>query len=431
MTTLRALLEQRTKITTEMNGINNAAGENPLAPEVDARFNALRADLDTINARIDRQAFLEDAERRMAGQPHPGTGDRNLDRELRAFSLVRAIAHQAGLPVDAGREIEVSRELASRAGRPFQGMAVPMSVFHEPVEQRVITTAAPAGGPGSNIIATDYLGNQFIDLLRNELVIRRAGARVLSGLIGNADIPATKTSATAAWVNENAAITATDHEFRKVSLTPKHVGALVEYSRNMLLQTSPDVESLLRTDLAATLAVAIESGAINGSGSAPNPRGVLNVSGIGDVAMGTDGGGISWAKVIDLIGEVLQDNAEGTAFITNAKVLKAGRKTPRVSGNPLMIWEERAQLADYPAFITNAVPSNLTKGSSGAVCSALIFGNWSELLLGYWSELDVLVNPYETTAYSKGNVQVRAMATMDVAVRHAESFGAIKDLTTA
>ncbi len=96
-----------------------------------------------------------------------------------------------------------------------------------------------------------------------------------------------------------------------------------------------------------------------------------------------------------------------------------------------MIMDSPNSLAGYPVQVTNLVPANLTKGSSSGVCSALIFGNWSDLLLGYWSELDVLVNPYEATAYSKGNVQIRAMATMDVQVRQPASFAAIKDLTTA
>jgi hypothetical protein len=94
-----------------------------------------------------------------------------------------------------------------------------------------------------------------------------------------------------------------------------------------------------------------------------------------------------------------------------------------------MIMERPNQLAGFPAASTNLVPSNLAKGT-GTDLSALIFGNFADLLLGYWSELDVLVNPYESTAYSKGNVQVRGMVTMDVDVRHPESFAAITDLTT-
>jgi HK97 family phage major capsid protein len=428
---LRKLLDRRAAIAGEMRSLNEAAGDADMAPDAAQRFDTLKGELDGLEARISRQAALEDAERRMAGQPYGGTGDRNLDRELRGFSLTRAIADQAGIAgVDAGRERELSAEIARRAGRPFQGMAVPMSVFHEPMEQRVLTTTTPAGGPGSNLVQTDIAGQQFIDRLRNALVTRRLGARVLTGLQGNLDIPGLKTSGTAGWVNENTALTPADHEFRKVSLTPKHAGALTELSRNMLQQPSVDVEALVRADFAAILAEAVDQAAISGSGTAPVPRGILNTSGIGSVAMGTNGGAISWASVINLIGEVQIDNAEGTGFLTNAKVTRSARQTVKVSGQPVYIMEGRDRLADYPLVMSNLVPSNLTKGTSNGVCSALIFGNWSDLILGYWSELDILVNPYESTAYSKGNVQVRAMLTMDVAVRYPESFAAIQDLTT-
>lgn len=426
---LRELLARRAALVAEMRALIPAEGE-PSADQ-STKFNEKKAELDALEARIAQVSALEEAERRMAAQPIGGTGDRNLDRELRSFSLVRAIAAQ--LPnsnVDAGRERELSAEVARRSGRQFEGMAVPLSVFHEPVEQRVLTTAAPVGGPGSNLIQTTLDGAQFIDRLRNALRVRQLGARVLSGLVGNLDIPKLKTSATSGWVAENAALTASDHEFQKVSLTPKHAGALTELSRNMLQQPSVDVEALVRADFAAVLAEAVDLAAINGSGSGATPRGILNTSGIGDVAIGTNGGAITWDSVINLIGELDIDNAMGTGFLTNAKVVRSARKTVKVSGQPVYVMEGPNTLAGYPLAMSNQVPSNLTKGTSNGVCSALIFGNWSDLLLGYWSEFDLLVNPYESTAYSKGNVQVRGMLTMDIAVRYPESFAAIKDLTT-
>jgi HK97 family phage major capsid protein len=431
MTTLRSLLERRAAIAGEMRQINNAAGDNDLTAEQRARFDELKTDLGTLEERITRQSVLEDAERRTQGQPYGGTGDRNLDAELRSFSLVRAIAAQAGIGgVDAGRERELSAEIARRAGRPFQGIAVPVSIFHQTVEQRTLTTTTPAGGPGSNLIQTDLAGGQFIDRLRNALRVRQLGARVLTGLQGNLDIPGLRTSASTGWVAENTALPNTDHEFRKVSLTPKHAGGITELSRNMLQQPSVDVEALARADFAAVLAEAVDAEAISGSGVGAVPRGILNTAGIGSVAMGTNGGPITWDAVVNLIGEVEIDNAEGSGFLTNARVVRNARRTVKVSGQPVYVMEGRDRLADYPLAMSNVVPSNLTKGTSNGVCSALIFGAWSDMVLGYWSELDVLVNPYEAGAYARGNVQVRAMLTMDTAVRYAESFAAIQDLTT-
>jgi HK97 family phage major capsid protein len=430
VSTLRALLERRAAIAGELRKINAEAGDNDLNAEQRARFDELKTDLDTLEQRISRQTVVDDAERRMQGQPLGGTGDRNLDAELRSVGVLDVVrAAMGGTDRTAGLATELSAELARRSGRNPQGLYWHMG---GQAEQRVLTTAAPAGGPGSNLVATDHRADLFIDRLRASTRVRSLGATVLTGLMGNVSIPRRKASSTAAWVAENAAITPSDPEFDAVSLTPKHAGAITEWSRNMIMQTSPDVEQLARNDLSLILAEALDLAAINGTGADNQPLGILGTSGIGAVAMGTDGGPITWAKTVDLIAEVEIDNASGTGFLTNSRVVKSGRKTLKVAddaGAGFIIGDD-GRLAGQPLAVTNLVPSNLTKGSSSGVCSALIYGNWSDLLIGLWSELDILVNPFESSAYAKGNVSIRAMMTCDIDVRQPASFAAIKDLTT-
>ena len=428
---IREMMESRAGIIATMRGITEKpeGQTGDLSEAQERRFGDLKTELAGIETKIERQTFLDEAERRAAGRPVTGTGDANLDGELRNFSLVKAIAAASGMNVDAGRERELSAELERRSGRKAQGVMVPMQVF----EKRVLTTALPADGAGSNLVSMDHRGDLYIDRLRNKLVIRRMGARVISGLVGNLEIPNLKDSAATGWVAENAALTASDPKFDKISMSPKHAGGIVEMSRNMLMQTSPDVEALVRDDLSQVLAEAVDKVAIVGGGT-NEPSGILDTSGIGSVAMGDNGAAITWDKINDLMAAVEVENADegALAFLTNALVRNSGRKTLKVSGDASggFIWSEPAALAGYPAAVTNLVPSNLTKGT-GTGLSALIFGNFSDLILGFWSELDILVNPYESTAYAKGNVSVRAMMTLDLAVRHPESFAAIKDIATS
>jgi HK97 family phage major capsid protein len=292
------------------------------------------------------------------------------------------------------------------------GIAVPYSIF----EKRVTTTALPAGGPGSNIISTDYMGAQFIDRLRSALVVRRAGARVLTGLVGNVAIPRLTKSATSGWVAENAALSASDQEHDQVSLTPKHAGGYSEFSRNMLLQSSPDIEDLLRADFAAVLARAIDSAAIKGGGS-NEPVGVMGTSGVVNVGMAVP----SWALVLQLIESVEQNDVEGGsfAFLGNSHVTRKLRSTIRGTSADMMVMESPTSLAGFPYLSSSLVPND---GNSPTDKTSLVFGNWSDLLIGFWSEIDILVNPYAETPFTKGNVLVRAMATADVALRHKESF---------
>ena len=423
---LHEIKEKRAALVTEMRGILANAGEK-LSAEAQTKFDGMKSEVTDLEGQEARAQFLENEEKRSMGQP--AGNDKDFDTECRAFSLTKAIAAQ--LPnstVDAGREREISQELARRSGRSFEGIAVPVNVF----EQRVMTTGLPAGGPGSNLISTDYRGDLYIDRLRNAIKVRQLGATVLSGLVGNVDIPRLKGSVTSGWVAENTALTPSDAQFEKISLTPKHCGALAEYSRNMLLQASPDVEQLMRNDLAAMLGEAVDLAAIAGPGTGNQPKGILPTAGIGSVAAGANGAAITWANVIDLIGAVETANATGTGFLTNSKVTKSARKTLKTTTDTSsnMVMTSPNELAGYQLQATNLCPSNLTKGTSTGVCSALIFGNWADMLLGYWSALDVLINPYESTAYSKGNVQIRAMLTMDVQIRQAASFAAIQDLLT-
>ncbi|MFA7281790.1 MAG: phage major capsid protein [Sterolibacterium sp.] len=421
---LRDITERRALIVAEMRAITTqpAGTAGDLSAEQATRFDTLKADLEGVEKSLGRQKVLDDAERRMQGTQLAGSGDDHLDEAMRGFSLRKAICSMIpdiAPQVDSGRERELSQELARRAGRPFQGIAIPMSIFHKRLEQRVVTGA----GEGANIIATDMRGDQYIDMLRAKMVTRRLGARVLSGLVGNVDIPKLNTGTTAAWIADNAALTPGDPDLTKVQMTPKHAGMITEYSRNTLLQSSPDIEQLLRGDFAAGLAGGLDRVAINGGG-ANEPSGVLQ-SGLNVTT--SMGAAPTWAEVLTLIELVETANAEGSAFVTSAGVVRLLRSTLRAaSTDSRMIMEAPNELAGYPLASTQNVPLTLGSPAEG---DPLIFGNWSDVLIGFWSELDILVNPYESTAYSKGNVQIRAMMTADVAIRHAGSFAACTNLT--
>lgn len=412
---IRTLIERRAAIAGEMRSINDAAGDNDLSAEQATRFDSLRAEMDSLEQRISRQAALDDAERRVQGQPLNGTTGGDND----GVGLLDAIRAQMGATDPAAlRAIAKSKEAEQRSGRKAQGLFWNM-------EQRVVTTTAPTGGPGGNLIGTDFRPELFIDRLRNTTRVRSLGATVLTGLTGNVIIPRRKASVVAGWVAENSPLPYSDPQFDGVTLSPKHAGVITEWSRNMILQASPDVEQLCRQDMALVLAEMLDAAAITGTGTNNQPLGILNTPGIGTVAMGTNGGTVTYDALADLVGQVDDANATGgsMAFLTNTKVRRSVAKIKDTAGNPLglPVVFQGANVA-----YSNIVPGNLSKGT-GNNLSAVIYGNWSDLLIGVWSELDILVNPYESTAYSKGNVSIRAMMTVDVAVRHPESFAAIKD----
>jgi HK97 family phage major capsid protein len=415
---LREILARREAIRTEMRGLADAHPGDMPEPQA-ARWAALEADAANLNAAEQRQATLDDMDRRAAGQP---LGEQRRDAQVGLLDVVRAAI--GGTDYAAGRAREMSQEAERRSGRKAQGIFWNMG---QPMEQRVVTTALPAGGPGSNLIGQDFRPDLFIDRLRAATVVRGLGATLLTGLTGNVTIPRRKSSSSVAWVAENSPITVSDPQADAVTLTPKHAGGITEWSRNMILQASPDVEMLCRNDMSLMLGEALDIAAINGSGTGAEPRGVLNTSGIGSVALGTNGGPATYASLVDLRGAVAAANAEtpSCAYMTNTKVRTTLEKMQDSTGLPIGL--DRLFPTGSTKAFSNIVPSNLTKGT-GTNLSAVLYGNWSDLLIGVWSELDILVNPYESSAYAKGNVSIRAMMTVDIAVRHPESFAAIKDV---
>lgn len=73
---------------------------------------------------------------------------------------------------------------------------------------------------------------------------------------------------------------------------------------------------------------------------------------------------------------------------------------------------------------------NITKGTASGICSELFFGAWSELIVGEWGVLEVLPNPFGT-GFSAGDLEIRALQSIDLGVRHGASFSVISDALTS
>lgn len=396
------LIEQRAVIVARMNAAHDA--------DDNAAFEAAETELRGLDAKLERQRKIDAADRAEPGTPI--NGDHKLASEIRSrFSIGRAIAGAAGLSVDWGFEREMQGELAKRAGRNAEGAFIPTECF----ETRVLTTSA-----GAELVSTDHRPDQYINALTASSVVRSLGARVLTGLVGNLSIPRETDSPAVGWVAENAALSADDANFDAITMAPKHAGALSEYSRNMLLQASPDVEALLRQMLARNLALAIDRASIKGGGT-NEPVGVLSTSGIQTVTSPAS----LFEAVADAVALADVENVGASrALLTTPEIRKIAAKALDANGLPIGVAKV---LGDVAATFSNQVPKTLGAGAE----HGMIYGDWSELLIGIWSEIDILVNPFESTAYSKGNIMVRAMASVDCAVRHPKAFVSVEDVTTS
>jgi HK97 family phage major capsid protein/HK97 family phage prohead protease len=326
--------------------------------------------------------------------------------ETRSFSFLRAINYLAN-PADrsareaAGFEIAASEAAATKLGRQSRGITIPQEVLRRDLSVGVATA-------GGNVVATELDTASFIDLLRNASALDQAGATVLTGLVGNVAIPRQSGAATAYWVAESGAPSESQQTIDQVSLTPKTVAAFTDYSRRLMLQSSIDVENMVRRDLAAVLGLKIDSAGLYGTGTNSEPLGLKLISGIGTEDFTADAP--TFAEVVAMESDVATANALlGSPVYLMNSVMRGNLKTTKKDAGSGIFLMENGEVNGYRGVLSNQVASG-----------DLWFGNFADMLIGYWSGLDIMVDPY--TNSTSGTVRVIAMQDVDVAIRHPESF---------
>ena len=330
-------------------------------------------------------------------------------KEVGRFSMMRAI-HALANPTDrraqeaAAFEFEASRAAAQQYGVTAQGIMLPAEVL------RNWKRDMSAGSDG-DLIAEDFKGEEFIDALRNASSVMQAGARMLGGLSGDVKIPKKTAASTAAFVaSEGTAAAESEMTIGNVSMTPKTLGAFTDVTRQLLIQSSLDVEALIRDDLAQSIATAIDKAGLEGSGSSGNPTGILNTSGVNQVT-NFAAANPTFAEVVTLETAVAEDNAltGNLAYILPASMYGALKTVEKATNTAQFVVEPGGTLNGYRGIVSNQ-----------ATAGNLYFGNFSDLLIGMFGGLDIVVDPYSNS--TSGTVRVVALQSVDVAVRHAVSF---------
>jgi HK97 family phage major capsid protein/HK97 family phage prohead protease len=348
-------------------------------------------------------------------------------KEVRNFSLIRLIqARLTGDWSDAGLERDATQETAKRVNKPLSdnGFFVPYDIFRRDFN---VGTASEAG----NLVATELRNDLFTDVLRANLVMAGLGARLLTGLTGNIDIPRKTAATSISNVSEIGALTETQPTTAKISLAPKRKGGFVEYSKQAIFQAGIAIEAMLRDDLLQSMAVTIENECINGNGTGNNMRGIRSTSGVGSVVGGTNGLALTWGHVVGLESAVANANAEpdGTAgYLTNTRVRGFAKITQKATNLPF-IWDGGATpLNGYRAAISNNVPNTLTKGSS-TDCSSVIFSSmWDMAVLAFFDAPELIINPYSLD--TTGQVRITLNQSADFGIRQPSAFAVMDDART-
>ena len=353
------------------------------------------------------------------------------NKDAEKFSYRKLVMQSLEKKLD-GLELEMHQEglkEAKESGIQSDELAVAVpTIIHSRATLQATVDAA-----GGYAVAEDTLG--LIPTLRNKMAVGRAGATIMGGLKGDVKFPKRTSDSAATWRSEGGTATQSDAAYGSVSMSPNRLTAYSVFSRQFLRQSSFDVEAEVRDSLMYGHLNALETAVFTGSGTSNQPTGLFNQT-INDGDHGSNGTVLNWANILQLERMVAEDNAlmENLAYITNATAAGAMKRTTKESaGYNGYIWEMMTPLTDgmvngYNAYITNAISNAGTRGT-GTALSAVVFGNWKELLIGQWGPIEFIVNPYSRDIYDE--IRVTGLGYFDLAVRHPESFAAIEGLETS
>jgi HK97 family phage major capsid protein len=369
--------------------------------------------------------------------PLPHEDPANTGNARHTFSLLRAssgfLPGGGGL---TGLEAEVSTELEIRSGmgRPVGGFKMPYSTHTRTWDdaeriKRVLNTGAGAGA-----IPT-YLGADWIELLRNACMVKVAGATEILDLKGKFALPRQNAAATSYWLAESGSPTGSNQTFDQVLFTPHTIGAFTDISRRFFELTMLDSgEEIVKQDLTAILGRGLDLAALNGPGNSFTPLGIMQNSGIAStrtVSLGTNGGAPTWAAVVEMQTIVNRGNAGALGaftYIGNADVEGTLATTLKIGTTfPVYLLDDDGRVYRKPFLSTQQLPSNFTKGT-GTNLSPMVGGIWNQLVMAFWSGVDILVDPY--TGSSSGTIRIVSLMDVDIQPRHNEAFSVIADMIT-
>lgn len=322
-------------------------------------------------------------------------------KEVQQYSLMKALrACQSGDWKDAGLELETSLNIADILGKDARGFYVPYDIQH-----RDMTTGS--ANEGKELVGTDHLASNFIDALRGQTLLMMLGADVITGLVGNVDIPATDGDGNYYWLDEGEDGTVGTIPTRTVLLSPKTVAGAVPVTRRLLQQSAPSVEAMLMRQMQLGASMAIDNAGF--VGAEKGPVGILKSTGISTVTLAT-AGKPTWTEVVALETAAAADDAlvGNLAYVGHSHVIGHCKSTPRDAGSGLMLMEG-GTINGYTGYRKN-----------GLEATDLVFGNFADVAIGMWGVLDVV--PDMATKAASGGLVMRIFQDIDIVIKQPKSF---------
>ena len=290
------------------------------------------------------------------------------EKKFNLLSAIRSIAENKPLDPEVQAVVDAGKSEMRNAGLSVNGQ------LQIPSESRAAVTVT---AEGEDVVVTDFAN--ILEPLRTKNVLVESGAHILTGLVGDLQIPAMGAE-NVNWEGETDSCQDGASTFTNVKLTPHRLSAYIDISKQFLVQDSLGAEALIRRDLVAAIQSKLESTIFStDAADGSKPAGIFN--------------GVSPTKVTDFKGLcTLESDVEDANFYAPAKYIvspkaKAAMRAMAKSTKSTQLVLEGDNIDGVPVLSTGHIAKD-----------AFAYGDWSQLYVGQWGAIDLTVDPYTKAA---------------------------------
>lgn len=385
-------------------------------------------------------------------------------RSIRKFSMAKAMLElsnpKKGL---TGLEKDVcefaAKEYGNKDGRVFEGACIPSDITDARADEtldlnqrgmanlafemerlsnalgRTRTMNASTFTAGGFLVGTELLAGSYIDYLRNACFIGQGpfGIIELGGLVGNVAIPKQTTTAQTYWLPEGGSVTAADFAGSQLYGTPHRLACLTQWTKQLLLQSTPSIEMLVRMDQARATAVEEDRVVYLGSGANGEPIGIVNTTGV-DASVTFSG---NWTQAKSLAFQLAIENANANTvgemvFVTNPTSKSYAMGTVQVAAStfPIYIWMPSG--GEFPTIAGSMGGKVLGYGaySTKQLSTRVLFGIYNNNVTKFrWGGFDLMVEPY--TGAATETIKSYLNEWLDIGLRYPQAFSYSTDAPTS
>lgn len=267
---------------------------------------------------------------------------------------------------------------------------------------------------GGYLVPTQY-SNEIINILYAKAVVRAAGATVYPMQRNTLEIPKADSGTTSYWGEELGTKSASDMSFSQIRLVAKKHYAMVKLSNELIADSSPAVETVVRNDMAKQLALGEDLAFLTGSGVGSEPQGFDNIAGIGSTSVALTS--LDTDDILDAMYQVENNNSKVTGFIMHPETANTLRQLKDANGRPIFFSDPSAKISDnlfgLPVYKTTQLP---LAGSGGF----LLCGDFSEAVIGQRQRVELASS--EHVGFTSDSTYIRAVMRVDFAVKHTGAF---------